>query len=49
MRESITLVCGDCKRKNYITSKNKTTNKERKELIKFCSHCKKHTKHKEEK
>ncbi|MDI6731316.1 MAG: 50S ribosomal protein L33 [Candidatus Margulisbacteria bacterium] len=49
MRETITLVCGECKRKNYISQKNKATTKERVEFSKFCNSCRKHTKHKEEK
>ena len=49
MQEVITLVCTECKRKNYTTQKNKKNIKERLELSKFCNWCRKHTKHKEEK
>jgi len=49
MQEIITLVCGECKRKNYTTTKNKKNTKERLELLKYCKWDKKHTKHKEEK
>ena len=43
------LVCGECKRKNYTTTKNKKNTKERLELMKFCKWDRKYTKHKEEK
>jgi len=49
MQDIITLVCGQCKRKNYTTTKNKKNTKERLELSKYCGWCRKHTKHKEEK
>jgi len=49
MRETITLACTECKRKNYTSNKNKKTTKDRIELNKFCNWCRKHTKHKEEK
>ena len=57
----VVLACEDCKERNYtttknkktnkerITTKNKKTNKERMELKKYCSTCKKHTVHKETK
>jgi ribosomal protein L33 len=48
-RENITLECTDCKRRNYITSKNKRHNTERLELVKFCKYCNKRTVHKETK
>jgi len=46
-REIITLQCGDCKNRNYSSTKNKKTKSERLELKKFCRHCRKHTAHKE--
>jgi len=49
MRETVILACTVCKEKNYATRKNKAVTKERIELAKFCSRCRKHTKHKEEK
>ena len=49
MREIITLVCGECKRENYTTNKNKTNTKERIEISKYCPWDRKHTKHKEKK
>ena len=39
--EQIHLQCTECKRKNYITTKNKL------ELKKYCPHDRKHTIHKE--
>jgi large subunit ribosomal protein L33 len=49
MRDIISLQCGDCKRRNYSTSKNKKKTTERLELSKFCPFCRKHTAHKETK
>lgn len=45
----VILACEDCKERNYTTTKNKKTNKERMELKKFCSRCNRHTVHKETK
>ena len=47
MREIVTLQCGDCKDRNYSTTKNKKTTTERLELKKFCPFCRKHIAHKE--
>lgn len=49
MREKITLICEECLNRNYSTFKNKVTNTDRLEMKKFCTHCKKHTLHKETK
>jgi len=49
MRDIITLACGECKRRNYSTTKNKKTIPERLELKKFCKFCRKRTPHKETK
>jgi large subunit ribosomal protein L33 len=46
-REQITFQCGDCKRKNYTSMKNKKTTTERLEMKKFCPFCRKHAPHKE--
>jgi large subunit ribosomal protein L33 len=46
-REQITFQCGDCKRKNYTSMKNKKLTTERIELKKFCPFCRKHVGHKE--
>ncbi len=45
----VVLACEDCKERNYTTTKNKKTNKERMELKKYCPTCKHHTVHKETK
>ncbi|HLC70126.1 MAG TPA: 50S ribosomal protein L33 [Patescibacteria group bacterium] len=45
----IKFECGDCKRTNYFSRKNKKTLKTRLLLSKYCKHCKKHTEHKETK
>ncbi|MFA5560207.1 MAG: 50S ribosomal protein L33 [Acholeplasmataceae bacterium] len=49
MREKIILVCTQCLSRNYTTTKNKGTQKDRIELNKFCPKCNKHTPHKESK
>jgi large subunit ribosomal protein L33 len=49
MRDIIHLACGDCKRRNYSTTKNKKKTTERLEFSKFCRFCRKHTAHKETK
>jgi large subunit ribosomal protein L33 len=49
MRVKITLACGTCKRRNYISTKNKRTTPDRMEMNKFCPFCKSHTPHKETK
>jgi large subunit ribosomal protein L33 len=49
MKVHVTLECTECKRRNYSTSKNKTTNPDRIELNKYCKWCNKQTVHKETK
>jgi len=49
MRVAITLACGECKRRNYSTTKNKKTTPDRIEIKKYCPFCKEHTAHKETK
>ena len=46
-RVHVTLECGDCKRRNYLTEKNRHNNRDRIELRKFCRFCGHHTEHKE--
>ena len=46
-REIVTLQCGECKDRNYSTTKNKKTTTARLEFNKFCRKCRKHTSHKE--
>jgi len=43
----VTLACTECKRRNYITNKNKVNNRDRLELKKYCPSCRKHTAHRE--
>ena len=47
MRDQITLACGDCKRRNYTTTKNKRKHPDRVEFKKYCPWCKTHKAHKE--
>ena len=49
MRVIIQLVCQECKRRNYTTTKNKQTTPDRLEMSKYCRFCRKHTTHKESK
>ena len=49
VREPITLECTECKRRNYMSEKNKRNNTDRIELIKYCQFCIKRTTHKETK
>ncbi|AKX95335.1 50S ribosomal protein L33 [Neomoorella thermoacetica] len=49
MRVGITLACTECKRRNYISTKNKKNDPDRIELKKYCSFCGRHTVHKETK
>ena len=48
-RPLIKLLCSECKQEFRSTRKNPTNTPDRLELIKFCSHCRKRTKHKETK
>jgi large subunit ribosomal protein L33 len=48
-RPIIKLMCTECKSGYYGTNKNPTNTPDRLERIKFCSICKKRTKHKETK
>lgn len=47
MRIKVSLQCTECKRKNYVTTKNKKKSKGKIELKKYCPYCRKHTVHKE--
>jgi large subunit ribosomal protein L33 len=49
MRDLAILACGECKNRNYTTTRNKKTKTERLEKVKFCSNCRKRTTHKETK
>ena len=46
-RPKVTLACPECRERNYITTKNKQTQRERIELRKYCPRCRVHTMHKE--
>ena len=46
-RVKVTLACEDCKRRNYITIKNKVNDRERIEMKKYCRWDRRHTLHKE--
>ena len=46
-RVAVTLECTECKRRNYITKKNKQNDRERIELKKYCRWDRKHTTHRE--
>ncbi len=48
-RVRITLVCQECKQRNYDTMKNKKHDPDRLEMRKYCRFCRKHTLHKESK
>ena len=47
MRINIQLACTECKRRNYVTGKNKKNTTGRLELKKYCHWDKKHTVHRE--
>jgi large subunit ribosomal protein L33 len=46
-RVKVTLACEVCKRRNYITMKNKTNDRERIEMKKYCRFDRLHTLHRE--
>lgn len=47
MRDIIHLQCGNCKRKNYTTTKNKKTQQGKLQVKKYCPFCRSHQVHKE--
>ncbi|MCX6338294.1 MAG: 50S ribosomal protein L33 [Candidatus Aureabacteria bacterium] len=49
VREIITLACQECKRRNYMSTKDKKKHPDRIELKKYCRFERKHTLHKETK
>jgi len=49
VRVIITLACGECKRRNYTTTKNKRTTPDKLSFNKYCPFCRRHTSHKETK
>jgi large subunit ribosomal protein L33 len=46
-RPNVILACTECKRRNYITTKNRTNQRERLELRKYCRWDNRHTVHRE--
>ncbi len=49
MRDLAILACGECKRRNYTSTRNKKTTTERLEKVEFCPFGRMHTTHKEPK
>ena len=49
MRDLITFQCSQCKRRNYVSTKNRKKTTEKLEFKKFCRWCRCHTVHKETK
>lgn len=47
LRPKVTMACTVCKERNYITTKNRGTQRQRLELAKYCSRCNAHTPHRE--
>lgn len=45
----IGLVCSQCRRQNYITTKNKINQPQTLKIKKYCSFCQKKTEHQETK
>lgn len=46
-RVNVTLECTSCRRRNYMTTKNKMNDRERIEMQKYCRWERSHTLHKE--
>lgn len=46
-RQNYGLKCSECGRFNYVTERNKVNTEEKLALNKYCSGCRKHTKHTE--
>ena len=46
-RPTITMACTECKRRNYVTEKNRINDRDRLELKKYCRWCRRHTVHRE--
>ena len=47
MRDNVILQCGECKQRNYVTTKNKKRTTGKLEFKKYCRFCRQHTPHKE--
>jgi large subunit ribosomal protein L33 len=46
-RPKITLACTECRRRNYVSEKNRHNDRDRIELKKYCRWCRGHTLHRE--
>jgi large subunit ribosomal protein L33 len=46
-RELVIMACGECKRRNYTTTRNKRVTTDRLEMVKYCRHERKRTTHRE--
>ncbi|MEE9231554.1 MAG: 50S ribosomal protein L33 [Acidobacteriota bacterium] len=49
MRDIVNLQCGQCKRRNYSTTRNRKRTTGKLEFKKYCRFCRAHTAHKEAK
>jgi len=45
MRDSVILACSECKRRNYMTTRNKKKQQEKLQIKKFCPFCRMHSLH----
>ena len=48
-RPKVTLACVECKERNYTTTKNRSTQRDRLEMSKYCPRCRMHRSHRETK
>ncbi len=48
-RDYVALECPQCKNRNYYTPKRTKGTVPKLELMKYCRHCRQHTKHNEKK
>ncbi len=46
-RGHVTLACGECRSRNYHTTKNRRNDPDRLELRKYCPRCRAHRPHRE--
>ena len=49
VRTVITLECGECHERNYVSEKNRRNDPNRLELAKYCPKCRTHRVHRETK
>jgi len=45
--EKFVFQCSECKASNYVSAKNRQTNRERLRRKKYCPKCRRHTEHSE--